>query len=171
MFINVHVITESVEDSIRPATTVEENDTQILSISVQGTMIQSCVQVNQKDSVQDQLSQGTEELVVEQEDHKLTDVEMLPQDGIVQSMKLHERETSEDIKESTQKEEVAVSNLALAFPHNKVEKAAPAYGPEEDAEQKEFFHLPELSSICADDLPDLEDVESTVAYTEDEEIY
>lgn len=214
LFINVHCIIESTEDSIPPETTVEENNTQILSTSVQGKMIQSCVEVSQnvsEDFVQGQLSQGprvfqtkTEELVVEQghhfekgdvdkfeskfkvaEENKVTAVENLPQDGIVQKMKLLERETSEDTKESIQKEEVAMSNLALACPHPfKVEKAAPVYGPEEDAEQKESFHPPELSSICTDDLPDLEDVESTVAfssnqfskikilmYPEDEETY
>lgn len=207
LFINVHYIIESTEDSIPPETTAEENNTQILSTSVQGKMIQSCVEVSQnvsEDFVQGQLSQGsrvfqtrTEELVVEQghhfekgdrykfeskfkvaEENKITAVENLPQDGI-------ERETSQDTKESIQKEEVAMSNLALACPHPfKVEKAAPVHGPKEDAEQKEFFHPPELSSICTDDLPDLEDVESTVAfssnqfskikilmYPEDEETY
>lgn len=160
-----------------------------MSTSVQAKKIQSCVQVSQnvsKDFVQVQLLQGsgefqtkTEELMVEQGNHfekgdldkfesKLKvaeeiDVENLPKDGIIQKIKLLERETSEDTEESIQKKEVPICNLALVCPHFKVEKAAPVFGPQKDTEQNEFFNLPESSSIYTDDLPDLEDVESTIA--------
>lgn len=187
-FIIAHYITESTEDSIPPETQVEENDTQILSTSVQGKKIQSCVQVSQyvsEDFVQAQLLQWscafqtkTEELMREQGHHieegdldkfesKLKvaeeiDVENLPNDGIVQKNKLLERETSEDTTESIQKEQVPMSNLNLVCPHFKVENAAPVFRPQKDTEQKD---LPEFSSICTDDLPDLEDVESTMAFS------
>lgn len=195
LFINADFIIESIGDSIPPEKTVEENDVQS-SMSVKGKMIHSCVQVSQnfsEDFVQGQLSQGsyafqtkTEELVVEQgdqfeksymdnfekklkeaEEDNVTDAESLPQDGIVQKIKLLERKTSEDTEQSIQKEELAQgSNLALVCPRPfKVEKAAPAYGPEKDAEKKEFFHLPKLGLICTGDLPDLEDVKSTAFST------
>lgn len=153
-----------------------------MSTSVQATKIQSCVQVSQnvsKDFVQVQLLQGsrefqtkTEELMAEQEHHfekgdldtfesklkvaEKIDVENLPKDGIAQKIKLLVRETSEDTKESIQKKD-------FSFTHFKAEKAAPVFGPQKDAEQNEFFNLPESSSIYTDDLPDLEDVESTTA--------
>lgn len=78
MFIIVLFILGSDGDSILPKTAIEENDTQI-STSVQGNLIQSCVQVSQKDSediMQGQLSSGprefqtkTGQLVVQQVDH------------------------------------------------------------------------------------------------------
>lgn len=139
-----------------------------------------------KDFVQGQLLQGsreiqtkTEELMVEQGHHfekgdldtfesKLKvaeeiDVKNLPKDGIAQKIKLLVRETSEDTKESIQKKEVPIRNLSLVCPDFKAEKAAPVFGPQKDAEQNDFFNLPESSSIYTDDLPDLEDVESTIA--------
>lgn len=188
LFKNVFFILGSIENSISPETTVEENDAQISTPS-QGKMIQSCVQVSQnvpEDFMQGQFSQGscalqtkTEELVVEQgdrlekgdldkfegelkvaEENKFIDLENLPHDGIVQKIKLLEIETSEDTQEPNQKEKVAMNNLPLVCPHPlNVKKAAPVYGPEKDAE-----HPPLLISICTDDLPDLEDAESTVAF-------
>lgn len=192
LFINVLFILGSIENSIPLETTVED-DAQI-SMSVQGKMIQSCVQVSQnvpEDFMQGQLSQGsrafqtnTEELVVEQGDHlekgaldkfegelkaaeenKLIDLENLPYDGIVQKITFLERETLEDTQEPNQKKEVAMSNLPLLCPHHlNTEKAAQVCGPEEDAEHLDLFRSPLLSSICTNDLPDLEDAESTVVF-------
>lgn len=210
LFINADFILGSIENSILPETTVE-NDAQI-STSVQRMMIQSCVQDSQnvsEDFIQVQLLQGshasqtkTEELVVEQGHHIekgdldkfelkvaekniLIDVENLPHNRIVQKLKVLERQTSGDTQESTQKEEVARNNLALVCRHPlHVEKTAPAHGPVEYAEDLDLLNLPLSSSICTDDLPDLEDAESTVAfptkqsskqnilmYPEDEETY
>lgn len=212
LFVNAHFILGSIENSILPETTVD-NGAQI-STSVQGMMIQSCAQVSQnvsEDFMQVQLLQvshasqtKTEELVVEQGDHIekgdldkfegelkvaeeniLIDLENLPHNGIVQKLKILERETSEDTKESIRKEEVAMSNQALVHPHPfHVEKTAPVHRQEEYAGHLDLFCLPLLSSICTDDLPDLEDSESTVAfpteqsskqnilmYPEDEETY
>lgn len=193
LFINVLFILGSIENSISPETTIEENDSQIMT-SVQEKMIQSCAQVSQnvsEDFMQGQLSQescafqtNTEELVVEQGDHlekgaldkfegelkvaeenKLIDLENLPYNGIVQKIKFLERETSEDTREPNQKKEVALSNLPLVCPHPlNIEKAAQVCGPEGDAEHLDLFWSPLLSSICTNDLPDLEDAESTVVF-------
>ena len=65
------------------------------------------------------------------------------------------------LKVAEENEVFDLSKVTYSF---KVESIAKVFGPE-DAEQKDFFHLPELSSICTNDLPDLEDVESTVAFS------
>lgn len=193
LFINIHFILGSTENSIPPETTVEENDAQI-STSVQEKMIQSCdLQVNQnvsKDFKQSQLSQRshafhTEELVVEQGDHwekgdldtfedelkvaeenKLIDLEKLPHDGNVQKIEVLERETetSEDTQEPNHKEKVTMNDIPLTCPHPLNEEAAPVYGPEEDTEHLDLFCLPLLSSMYTDDLPDLNDAEFMVAF-------
>lgn len=200
LFINVDFILGSIENSILPETTVED-DAQI-STSVERVMIQSCLQDSQnvsEDLIQVQLLQGshasqtkteekgdldTFELKVA-EKNKLIDAENLPHNRIVQKLKVLEGQTSGDNKESTQKEEAAMNNIALVGRHSlHVEKTAPAHGPVEDAEDLDLFNRPLLSSICTDDLPDLEDAESTVAfptkqsskqnilmYPEDEETY
>lgn len=105
-----------------------------------------------------------------EEESKLLHLETLSQDGIVQKLKVLETETSEDTQEPIQKEEVATSHLPFVCPRPlEVVKAAAAHGPEqEDEEQLEMFNLPQLSSISTDDLPDLEDDESTLAFSTDQ---
>lgn len=144
-------------------------------------MIQPFVKVSQnvsEDFMQGQLSQGslafqttTGQLVAEEEDHSflkehlemadlklkvveennIIDLENMPQDGIVQRLKMLEIKPSEDI----------------VYPHSlKVKRAIPLHGPEEeDTEQMEMFSFPVLTSICTDDLPDLEDAEPTLAFS------
>lgn len=179
LFINVHFILESIENINSPKTTVEENNPKIPT-SVQAKILQSCVQVGQnvsEDFMQGQLSQWprafptkTGELVEQgqgefkiAEENTLIDQDTLPHNGIVQKIKLLEKETPEDTQEPNQKNK-SISNLPLVRPHSpNVDKAAPIYGPEEDAEHPDIFRPSLLNSICTDDLPDLEDAEITVA--------
>lgn len=105
-----------------------------------------------------------------EEESKLLHLETLSQDGIVQKLKGLETEASEDTQEPIQKEELATSYKPFVCPRPlEVVKAAAARGPEqEDEEQQEMFNLPQLGSISTDDLPDLEDDESTLAFSTDQ---
>ncbi|XP_029699985.1 dynein assembly factor 1, axonemal-like [Takifugu rubripes] len=161
-------------------TTFEENDTHISS-SLRGKMMQPFDSQNfSEDLLDGQLSQGQEGHssqieTLENVDQNKVEInlkvgETLPQDGIVQNLKVLETETSEDTQEPIQKEEVATSHLPFVCPRPlEVVKAAAAHGPEqEDEEQLEMFNIPQLSSISTDDLPDLEDDdESTLAFSTD----
>ncbi|TWW77857.1 Dynein assembly factor 1, axonemal [Takifugu flavidus] len=161
-------------------TTFEENDTHISS-SLRGKMMQPFDSQNfSEDLLDGQLSQGQEGHssqieTLENVDQNKVEInlkvgETLPQDGIVQNLKVLETETSEDTQEPIQKEDVATSHLPFVCPRPlEVVKAAAAHGPEqEDEGQLEMFNLPQLSSISTDDLPDLEDDdESTLAFSTD----
>lgn len=184
LFIDVHFILGTVQDSNSSETlTLEDDDTQVLT-SPQGKVIPPCVRVshNELSRGSNELHTKTGQLVTEQEpsfvsdtseeaDQNNSDVGLkVGEEGkfiLLENLKLKvlETEASEDNQEPIQEDKVDTSHLPFICPHPlEVEKSAPVYGPEEE----EMSNFPLLTSISTDDLPDLEDDEPTVDFSTDQ---